>query len=200
MPLVFSNTFTNYYSQAKNGSNRSIPTEKAQKWYPAQPAPTLKKARKSVRPQKLRASLVPGTVLIILAGRFRGKRVVFLKALEDSTLLVSGPFKVNGVPLRRVNARYVIATSTRVNIESVKVEKFNVAYFAREKAAKKAATEEEFFGDKAVKKEIKAERVADQKTVDAALIAEISKQPLLKKYIASRFSLKNGDKPHLLKF
>lgn len=138
--------------------------------------------------------------MIILAGRFRGKRVVYLKPLEDNTLLVSGPFKVNGVPLRRVNARYVIATSTRVNVESVNVEKFNVAYFAREKAAKKAATEEEFFGDKAEKKVVKAERVADQKTVDAALVSEISKQPLLKKYIASSFSLNHGDKPHLLKF
>ena len=138
--------------------------------------------------------------MIILAGRFRGKRVVFLKALEDNTLLVTGPFKVNGVPLRRVNARYVIATSTRVNVESVDVKKFDVAYFAREKTAKKAATEEEFFGDKVEKKEVKAERVADQKVVDAALLAEISKQPLLKKYIASSFSLKSGDKPHLLKF
>ena len=81
---------------------------------------------------KLRASLVPGTVLILLAGRFRGKRVVYLKNLEDNTLLVSGPFKINGVPLRRVNARYVIATSTKVNVSGVDVSKFNVEYFARE--------------------------------------------------------------------
>lgn len=138
--------------------------------------------------------------MIILAGRFRGKRVVFLKSLKDNTLLVSGPFKVNGVPLRRVNPRYVIATSTRINVSSVDVKKFDVSYFASEKKGKGAATEEEFFGDKEQKKEVKAERVADQKQVDAALIAEIKKQPLLKRYIATSFSLKNGDKPHLLKF
>lgn len=138
--------------------------------------------------------------MIILAGRFRGKRVVYLKPLEDNTLLVSGPFKVNGVPLRRVNPRYVIATSTRINISGVDSKKFDVSYFTREKKAKNAATEEEFFGDKKEKKEVKAERVTDQKTVDAALLTEIKKQPLLKKYIATAFSLKNGDKPHLLKF
>jgi len=185
---------------AKNGGERLISQTKAQKWYPAEPAPTPKISRKTARPQKLRSSLTPGTVLIILAGRFRGKRVVYLKALEDNTLLVSGPFKVNGVPLRRVNARYVIATSTKVSVEGVKLDKFDVAYFAREKKAKKSGSEEEFFGDKAEKKEVKAERVSDQKDVDKVLLAEIKKTALLKQYLASSFSLKRGDRPHLLKF
>lgn len=152
------------------------------------------------RAHKLRPSLVPGTVLILLAGRFRGKRVVYLKSLEDNTLLVSGPFKVNGVPLRRVNARYVIATSTKVEVASVDVAKFNVAYFAREKVPYVKKSEAEFFNDEQPKKEIKAERVADQKVVDAALLAEIKKTPLLKQYLSASFSLKSGDKPHLLKF
>ena len=49
-------------------------------------------------------------------------------------------------------------------------------------------------------KEVKAERVEDQKVVDKALLAEVKKTPLLKQYLATSFSLKNGDKPHLLKF
>lgn len=149
---------------------------------------------------RLRKSLVPGTVLILLAGRFRGKRVVYLKNLEDNTLLISGPFKVNGVPLRRVNARYVIATSTRVDISGVDVSKFNVAYFAREKASKSKKSEADFFNEEAPKKEVKAERVSDQKSIDRSLLAQINKIPLLKQYLASSFSLKNGDRPHLLKF
>lgn len=170
------------------------------KWYPSEDVPAPKKTRKAVRPQKLRASLVPGTVLILLAGRFRGKRVVYLKHLEDNTLLVSGPFKVNGVPLRRVNARYVIATSTKINVESVNVEKFNVEYFARDsKLSKKEKKEANLFPEQQ-QKEIKTERIEDQKVVDKALLAEIKKTPLLKQYLAASFSLKSGDRPHLLKF
>lgn len=138
--------------------------------------------------------------MILLAGRFRGKRVVYLKHLEDNTLLVSGPFKVNGVPLRRVNSRYVIATSTRISLEGVSVEKFNSAYFAREKLTRKQKAESNFFGEEQPKKEVKAERVEDQKVVDKALLAQIKKTPLLKQYLAASFSLKNGEKPHLLKF
>lgn len=193
-------TRTKQVGGAKNQGQRVVSTTKAQKWYPAEPVPMKKNARKSARAQKLRSSLVPGTVLIVLAGRFRGKRVVLLKGLEDNTLLVTGPFKVNGVPLRRVNARYVIATSTKVDVSSVEVEKFNVAYFARDSKSKKTGSEEEFFGDKTEKKEVKTERVEDQKVVDKALLSEIKKTPLLRQYLASSFSLKKGDRPHLLKF
>lgn len=58
---------------------------------------------------------------------------------------VKGPFKVNGVPLRRVNQAYVIATSTKVNVDGVNVEKFDDKYFAKEVEKKKKKGEGEFF-------------------------------------------------------
>merc|ERR1712137_213385 len=95
------------------------PAAPAPKWYPAEDLPSRRAVRKPAA--KLRSSITPGTVLILLAGRFAGRRVVFLKQLESGLLLVSGPYKVNGVPLRRVNQAYVIATSTSVDVSSVNV-------------------------------------------------------------------------------
>lgn len=61
---------------------------------------------------------------------------------------MTGPFKINGVPLRRVNARYVIATSTKVDLKGVDskaLEKVSgESYFAREKKSKKEKGEEAF--------------------------------------------------------
>merc|ERR550514_2587842 len=104
---------------------------------------------------KIRASISPGTILILLSGRFRGKKVVCLKALDSGLLLVTGPMKVNGVPLRRVNQRYVIATSTKVPLGKLDVTKYNDKFFARAKD-KKSKSEGEFFAEGATKAEVPA--------------------------------------------
>lgn len=57
----------------------------------------------------------------------------------------SGPFKINGVPIRRVNQSYVIATSTKVDISGVSLDKFDDKYFAKEAKNKKKKGEGEFF-------------------------------------------------------
>jgi len=188
-------------------TQRTIPhhSQKASKWYPAEDESAPKKVRKSIKAHTPRSTLTPGTVLILLAGRFRGKRVILLKHISQGVLLVTGPFKVNGVPLRRVNARYVIATSQKVDLAGVDQAKIDEIasdkYFVREKGEKKAS-EEAFFkqGEKPEKKQPTSSRAADQKAVDKALLSTIKKQPLLSSYLASTFSLRKGDKPHEMKW
>ncbi|KAL4606956.1 hypothetical protein ACB092_09G140800 [Castanea dentata] len=174
---------------------------KPPKFYPADDVKKPLINKRKPKPTKLRACITPGTVLILLAGRFMGKRVVFLKQLSSGLLLVTGPFKINGVPLRRVNQSYVIATSTKVEISVVNLEKFDDSYFAKDAEKKKKKGEGEFFeAEKEEKKAIPQQKKDDQKLVDDSLIKSIEGVPDLKSYLAARFSLKSGMKPHELVF
>lgn len=126
--------------------------------------------------------------------------------MPSGLLLVTGPFKVNGVPLRRVNQAYVIPTSTKVDVSKVDTTKLNDAFFTRT-AINRVRGEKGFFKDKALteaQQKAKTEKLTERKTlqssVDKALIAGIKGTPFLAKYLSSRFSLTNNMKPHELKF
>ncbi len=192
-----SGAFPRHVAQTKAAPS----SEKPLKLYPADDVKKPLLNKRKPKPAKLRASITPGTVLILLAGRFMGKRVVFLKQLLSGLLLVTGPFKINGVPLRCVSQSYVIATSTKVDISGVNVDKFDDKYFAKEVEKKKKKTEGEFFdAEKEEKKTPPDGKKDDQKAVDANLIKSIEAVPDLKIYLAARFSLRAGMKPHELAF
>ncbi|KAF4575003.1 60S ribosomal protein L6-3 [Pleurotus pulmonarius] len=187
----------------KNGGTRQVPTTKAPRFYPAEDIRQPKKSRKSHKPTKLRGSITPGTVLILLAGRYRGKRVVFLKQLDSGLLLVTGPFKVNGVPLRRVNQAYTIATSTKVELADFKLDdKFTDSYFAKTVSKEKQSAETEFFedGKPKPKEPLPESKTSDQKEVDKAIIAAVKKSENLTKYLKASFGLSKGQYPHQLVF
>jgi len=190
-------------SGENNGGKRFIALKKAPRWYPTEDVSKPLKSHKTIRPTRLRASITPGTVLILLAGRFRGKRVVFLKQLKSGLLLVTGPFKINGVPLRRVNQAYVIATSTKVDIKGVKLNTgLTDAWFKREKnnKGKSEKTAAELFGEGKVKNKLPETKVAVQKVMDKQLLKVLEKEPFLKSYLGASFSLSKGQFPHALTF
>lgn len=150
----------------------------------------------STRIAKLKRGLVPGSVVIILAGRFQGKRVVVLKQLAQSgLLLVTGPFEVNGVPIRRVNQSYCIVTSQVVSLDGVDVSKIDDAHFKRigNDVNTKQPKPDQYEAWLSARKQV-------QKQVDSALLKNIASTASLKEYLGARFSLQNGQFPHLMKF
>lgn len=160
------------------------------------------KATKSQKPVALRSSITPGTVLILLAGRFRGKRVVFLKQLPSGLLLVTGPYKVNGVPLKRVNQAYVIATATKVDVSGLVLSaKLEDSLFVKPKESRiKKHTLKKSGAAKTEEKALPQERKALQQEVDKQLCPLVKKTPLLTSYLRSFFTLKKGQAPHSMKF
>lgn len=192
----------------KNGGKRVVKLKKQRRYYPTEDRPRLKKSRKMVSFSKhkryLRKRITPGTVLILLAGRHRGKRVVFLKQLSSGLLLVTGPFKVNGCPLRRINQIYVIATSTKLDISEMKIPNhLNDKYFNRKHSKKEKKDEGEIFELKSEEYTVSEQRKKDQIEIDRQLIEIIKKHPekkMMFSYLASIFQLRNKMYPHRMKF
>jgi len=192
---------------ANNGGTRRVLLTKPPAYYAAQ----LNKKRKIKRKPKtnfkrLRPSITPGTVCIVVAGVHKGKRVVFLKRLDSGLCLVNGPFKINGCPLRRVNQIYLIATSTKLDIGSLEIPaNVNDNYFRRTKAVRAKKEEGDIFEQKTEKYVPSEERKEDQKKVDSQLISivkklEPSERKMMFAYLGSTFALRNRMYPHLLKF
>lgn len=130
------------------------------------------------------------------------RSVPCVRSFQLLTYAFTGPYKVNGVPLRRVNQAYVIATSTKVDVSSVSIPaSIDDAYFKRVASPNDGTIETAETGSGAVvSKAYLSQRKADQKTVDDALLAVISNTEMLKEYLGSRFTLSKHDKPHELKF
>lgn len=202
-------TVTKQIGGEKNGGTRQVLKTRSPRAYETQLAkrklPLRKRSCFKDHQHKLRSSLKPGVVLILLAGRHRGKRVVMLRQMDTGLLLVTGPFQLNGVPMRRVHPKLVLATKTRVRIGKVEIpERVNDAYFRREKKLKKAHGDDaDIFKQEKKIYEVSAERKEDQSIVDKSVMAAIAAREdkkLFTSYLRSQFSIKSGDKVHKMHF
>ena len=184
----------------KNNADANKALQFKKSWYPVSNLKSHFK-RKCKVPKKthISADLVPGQVVILLSGRFRGRRVVYLKKLESNLLLVTGPYKYNGVPLKRVNAAYVLPTNTKLEVDGKVADSVKDDFFKRVDI--KRETEKDFFvEDKDKKARVTEERKKAQNDVDTVVKTAVDKVPMMKEYLRNRFALKSGDKPHLMKF
>jgi len=195
----------------KNGGTRSVRTRKLPKIFAVESKRKLRRTTRKTpfyrHKRSLRSSITPGTILIVVAGRHRGKRVVFLKQLKSGLLLVNGPFRINRCPLRRIHQNYVIATKTKLDLSSVKLSKhlgdkyFRRQHENRKKTAKTSA--DQVFKKKKPDYKVSAQRKKDQKIVDKQLMEVIRAHPdrkLLIRYMGALFCLTNKMFPHKLKF
>merc|ERR1711894_657985 len=153
----------------------------------------------------LRPTLTPGKICIVLAGAHKGKRVVVLKQLASGLVLITGPMKLNGCPMRRINQHYLLATTTNVDITNVKVpETINDDYFKRAKAPKgKKAEGGDIFTSKKEEYKPSEQRKTDQANVDKQVLEAVKKHPdgaSLKAYFKHIFSLSKGQYPHKMDF
>jgi len=156
---------------------------------------------------KLRSSIKPGTVVILLKGKYAGRRAIFLRQLPVSRdLLVTGPFALNGVPLYRISQSFVIATSTRIDIKgmpNLKSNRLSDNLFKVQRAQKAplAHGEIKFFSPDTKKKpQLNIHRKPVQANTDKFLLPIIKKTPLLKEYLRASFSLSDKDAPHNMSF
>lgn len=187
-------------AKTKSGANDKKPIKRylQPSFYPMQVLRHYKRGKVIKRKssvEKLRSSIKFGTILILLTTKHRGKRVVFLRQLKQSgMLLVTGPYKFNRVPLKRVHQSQVIATSTKLKLaNSIVYDKFTDKYFNDlKKQIVKNKTESS--------KKTSPERKASQKAVDKDVLAAAGKVKFMRKYLSSKFTLKRGQYPHNMVF
>merc|ERR1711934_308791 len=169
---------------------------KEPRYYPTEDTHAkLKNNKANNRSTKLKSSLVPGAIVILLAGRFKGKRAVFLKQLDSGLCLIPGPFKVNGIPLRRVPQSYVIGTSTVVDVSGADTSSVDDAMFKKPKSAKKKADGP--FEEQEAKKPLDDAVKALQAKVDGGVKFG---DDMVKAYLKSKFGLSRTDYPHEMSF
>jgi len=152
------------------------------KWYPFH----IQKVKRGINNKcKLRKGLQPGTVVVLLTGPYRGRRVVFLKQLEHSGhLLVTGPFQINHVPLRKVSQRFVLITTTKIDVGQIEgLENIKEDYF-------KAPKKNEKFPEE--KKKV-------QTNIDDQVMASVKKAEYMYEYLRSYFTIVPGQPPHAVK-
>merc|ERR1712088_1102718 len=190
----------------KNGGKRMVRVKRLRSDVPTyvRPGRGTSKQFFSKHARSLRPSLQEGTVAIVLAGAHKGKRVLVLKQLASGLVLITGPMKLNGCPMRRINQIYLLATETALDVSAVTVpENVNDEYFKHARPEKVKKEGGDIFTSKKEEYKPSEQRKTDQAAMDAAILEAIKKHPeaaALKSYFKATFQLSKGQYPHKMAF
>lgn len=130
-----------------------------------------------------RKNIVPGTVVVILAGPYSGTRAIAVKKLSNAKMVVVGPHSTNRFPIDSIPVSRLIATSTKVDISNIDFSSISEESFLKRNKSKINESD-------AVK------------SLCAEIVKCVEKDATLKAYLKSKFDLNRCFRipPHQLKF
>jgi ribosomal protein L14E/L6E/L27E len=81
-----------------------------------------KRKNNNVNPKKIlrnkpKIILERGSILILLTKKYLGRKAILLNTTESGLFVISGPYLINGISIRRVNEKYTLYSGAKVNLE-----------------------------------------------------------------------------------
>ncbi|RVD93329.1 60s ribosomal L6 [Tubulinosema ratisbonensis] len=148
-------------------------------YYPADDMPEymqILEKRNQPKERKPRSDLVTGMVVIVLEGEFAARRVVFLKQLPGNKALCCGPQPINKVPFFTIDERFLLKTSTILDI-SVNCDKI----------------ESKDVYDCMSEAEITENKTSEMKKVEDEILKAISKVKFMRTYLETLFNINENE-------
>lgn len=90
----------------------------------------LVKEKSKKKVYKIEKNFKKGTILILLGLKFKGKKCVFLKFTQNGSMVITGPYRMNGIPLRRINPKYAFLTEIKINLNYLNLNFLSDRYFS----------------------------------------------------------------------
>nr|UXY87572.1 60S ribosomal protein L6B [Cryptomonas curvata] len=121
-----------------------------------------------------------GSIIILLSTKYQGKKVILLRITKSGLYVISGLYKLNGIPIRRVNPKYIFPTGVYIDISDINTKIFSDEYFDALKKYKE-------YQNNNFTNRIKMSHNLRQSYIDRFLQKKIDKDIFLAPYLKSNY-------------